>query len=266
MDLNLGPRGALVIGANGGIGRALCHALVREQIDRLTLAVRTVEHGDALANELADRGMTKIQVVECDLSDPAASSRCVEEAEARNGPVDVLALCAGAAPNIKLLDFDDAAWEAWAATIQTKLISSARLIRAAVPRMMERGWGRVVVVTGMTSRAPKAGGLIGGSVNVALINLVTGLAKEVAASGVNINTVDPAFVRTPRWERRLVKICEDTGVSEEEAIAEILRSVPYDRMTSPEEVADVIAFLSSDRASVISGSAIHVDHAAYPGL
>jgi NAD(P)-dependent dehydrogenase (short-subunit alcohol dehydrogenase family) len=266
MDLDLTGRGALVVGANGGIGRAVSHAFVREGIGRLTLGVRSEDAGHALAEELARHGATSLAVVECDLDDADSPERCVAESTRSNGPVDILAMCAGAAPNARLLEFDDADWSGWEETIQAKLLGTARLVRAVAPAMLERGWGRIVVVTGMTSRAPKPQGIIGGTVNVALTNLVTALAKELVPAGVNINAVDPAFVRTPRWEKRLDRIRAEMGFSDDEAVAHVLKAVPSNSMTTPQEVADVVVFLSSDRAAAIAGSAIHVDHGSYPGL
>ncbi|MGH9243872.1 MAG: SDR family oxidoreductase [Acidimicrobiales bacterium] len=263
MDLGLGGRGALVVGANGGIGRAVCQAFIREGIERLTLAVRSRAKGELLAEDLRRRGQVSLLVVEFDLEDPAAPARSVAESTAANGPVDVVVLCAGSYPNGGLWDVDDDDWERG---ITTKLLAGARLMRAAIPAMGERGWGRVVIVAGLHGRTPSGNAVIGGVVNVGLANLASAVTKEVASKGVTVNTIDPAHVRTPRWEKRIAAMREAEGISDEEAVARIRNSAPNKRMTPPEDVADLIAFLASDRGSSITGSSIPIDGGYYPGL
>lgn len=262
MDLGLGGRGALVVGANGGIGRAVCFALVREGVERLTLAVRSRANGDALAEELRAVSDVSLLVVECDLEDPSAPERSVAESAA-NGPLDIVVLSAGSYPNGGLWDVDD---DDWQRGITTKLMGGARLMRAAIPAMAERGWGRVVVVGGLRGRVPNGSAVIGGVVNVGLANLVSAVTKEVAPKGVTVNAVDPAHVRTPRWEKRIAAMRESEGISDEEAVSRIRKSAPVKNMTPPDEVADLIAYLASDRAGSITGSSIVIDGGQYPGL
>lgn len=263
MDLGLGGRGALVVGANGGIGSAVCRALVREGLDRLTLAVRTRDSGEKLAADLRRTSNASMLVVECDLEDPTAPERAVAEAIGGNGPVDILVLAAGAYPNGGLWDVTDADWNQG---ITTKLMAGARLMRAAIPGMAERGWGRVVLVAGLHGRTPSGTAVIGGVVNVGLANLVSAITKEVAAKGVTVNAIDPAHVRTPRWEKRIAAIREAEGLTDGEAVAKIRQSAPNKNMTSPEDVADFIAFLVSERNSSITGKSIPIDGGSYPGL
>jgi 3-oxoacyl-[acyl-carrier protein] reductase len=263
MDLGLGGKGALVVGANGGIGSAVCRSLLREGVDRLTLAVRSVEKGEALAKELGVTSKAELAVVECDLEDPTAPERAAAQAIEKNGPIDIVVMAAGAYPNGGLWDVTDADWERG---LTTKLLAGARLMRATIPGMAERGWGRVVLIAGLHGRSPSGSAVIGGVVNVGLANLVGAVTKEVASKGVTINAIDPAHVRTPRWEKRIAAMREAEGLSDEEAVNKIRTSAPTKRMTPPEDVADFIAFLVSERNSSITGSSIPVDGGSYPGL
>lgn len=263
MDLGLAGKGALVVGANGGIGSAVCRALLREGLDRLTLAVRTLENGERLAEELRQGSSAAPAVVGCDLEDPAAPERAVAKAVEVNGPLDIVVMAAGAYPNGGLWDVTDADWERG---LTTKLLAGARLMRAAIPGMAERGWGRVVLIAGLHGRTPSGSAVIGGVVNVGLANLVSAVTKEVAAKGVTINAIDPAHVRTPRWEKRIAAMREAEGLTDEEAVNRIRESAPTKRMTPPEDVADFITFLVSERNSSITGSTIPVDGGSYPGL
>jgi 3-oxoacyl-[acyl-carrier protein] reductase len=260
MDLGIAGKGALVVGANGGIGSAVCRALVSEGIGRLALGVRTPASGEALAQELGSGVESK--VVECDLEDPTAPERAVQDAQTL-GDIDIVALCAGTYPNGGLWDVTDADWEKG---ITSKLMGAARLMRGAIPSMMERGWGRVVIVAGMRGRAPSNAAVIGGVVNVGIASLVSAVTKEVAGRGVTVNSVDPAHVMTPRWEKRIVAMAEEEGISREEVVAKIRGSAPVKSMTPAEDVGALIAYLASERAGSITGSSIVIDGGSYPGL
>lgn len=262
MDLGLSGRGALVVGANGGIGSAVCRAFAREGIDRITLAVRTPPNGDELARELGQTSSVSTHVVACDLEDPASPERAVAEA-VDHAQIDIVVLAAGSYPNGGLWEVTDEDWERG---ITSKLLGAARLMRGAIPSMAARGWGRVVIVGGMRGRAPSNAAVIGGVVNVGIANLVSAVTKEVAENGVTVNSVDPAHVRTPRWERRIAEMREAEGISDDEAVSRIRKAAPLKRMTRPEEVADLIVFLASDRAATITGSSIVIDGGGYAGL
>lgn len=262
MDLGIAGKGALVVGANGGIGSAVCHALAEAGVSRLALGVRRNEAGDALAEELMSMASVATRVVACDLEDPDAPERAVTQAQ-ELGDIDIVALCAGSYPNGGLWDVSDADWERG---ITSKLMGAARLMRGAIPAMMERGWGRVVIVGGMRGRAPSNAAVIGGVVNVGIANLVSSVTKEVADNGVTVNSVDPAHVLTPRWEKRIVAMSEEEGISREEVIARVRKSAPIKSMTPAEDVGSLIAYLASERAGSITGSSIVIDGGGYAGL
>lgn len=262
MDLGIAGRGALVVGANGGIGSAVCRALVAEGIGRLALGVRTPEKGERLAEEIGTGSDVAVSVVQCDLEDPTAPERAVKEAQLM-GDIDIVALCAGSYPNGGLWEVTDEDWERG---LTSKLMGAARLMRGAIPAMMERGWGRVVIVGGMRGRAPSNAAVIGGVVNVGIASLVSAVTKEVADRGVTVNAVDPAHVLTPRWEKRIAAMAESEGLSREEVIAKIRGSAPIKSMTPAEDVGSLIAYLASDRAATITGSSIVIDGGSYPGL
>lgn len=262
MELGLSGKGALVVGATGGMGQAICRALVREGVERLALGVRSIEKGEALAQELAEAG-TSVVVVSCDLDDESAPERCVAEAIEKMGSVDILVMSAGAAPNGDIWQLKDADWDLG---IRSKLLGSMRLVRAAGPPMMERGWGRIILIAGMHGRAPAANAPLGGLINSGLANLVGSLSKRMAGSGVTVNGIDPAHVRTPRWEKRISQYRQETGASDEEAVAHFRKSAPTARMTQPEEVGDLVAFLSSERAQSITGTPMAIDGGSNPAL
>lgn len=260
MELGLTDRRVLVVGATGGIGGAVCRTLVREGVAGLALGVRDLAAGDRLAREL--RG-GPVATVHCDLSDPASPARCVAAAEDAVGPLDGLAMCAGDPPWGGLWELDDADWER---AIGTTLLGPVRAVRALVPGMVERGHGRVVLVAGLNGRKPAPGGVVSAVVCAGLASFATAVAKEVVASGVTVNVVDPHLTDTPRWRRQVDRLSSRTGLAAAEAEARLLAGVPRGRPVPPQDVADLVVFLLSDRAASIAGSALAVDAAVAPGI
>jgi len=264
VDLGISGRAFLVVGANGGVGRAVCAALVREGAGSLALGVRDQEAGASLAQELrslsADVGLA---VIACDLEVTDEAASVVPAATAAIGPLDGVVMAAGDPPSGTLWDVDDQAWDR---VLRTMLLGPIRVIRAVLPGMAERGWGRVVVVAGLNGRKPAAGGVIAGVVCAGLANVVTAVAKEVIASGVTVNVVDPHFTDTPRWQRHVQRVSAQAGVSTEDAAKQLLRDVPRGRPVPADDVANAIVFLLSEQAASISGAALPIDGAVNPGI
>ncbi len=263
MDLRINGRGALIYGALGGIGSAVSKTLVKEGLSRITLAVRRVEDGKAFAAELEQLGDVTTHVVHCDLLDSEFATKTISEAEEVNGPVDILIQAAGDGPDGNLWELTD---EDWIEDFEIKLLGAARVMREAGPRMAERGWGRIIVISGASGRAPREEKSAGGAVNSGLVNLVRSTSKVLGDRGVTINSIDPNHVRTPRWDRRIAARVEETGKSEEEVIAEIRKNAPLKKMVDPQQVADLMAFLASDLAGSINGTTTPVDGGAAPTL
>lgn len=263
MDLNLAGRGALVIGATGGMGGAIADLLAAEGVARLALGVRDRQAGEAIAERLTAPPGPAVAVVDCDLGDPQGPTRCVAQAQEALGPVDIIVAAAGEPARGGLFDVDEVDI---AASLDTKLLGTVRLLRAALPPMRERGWGRAVVIGGLNGRNPKPGAVTGGIANAGLANLVTAVAKDVGGDGVTVNLVDPHFTKTGRWDRLIARTREAHGVTEEEATERILSGVPSRAPVPPEHVAAVVGLLVSEAGGSLNGCAIPVDGGAAAGL
>jgi 3-oxoacyl-[acyl-carrier protein] reductase len=262
MELGLESRRFLVVGATGGIGEAVSRALVGEGLAGLALGVRDLAAGHALAARL-DACEEQLQVVQCDLGVDFDPDRFVDEVEAVVGPLDGVVMCAGDPPWGGLGDVTDADWER---ALDVMLMGSVRVVRALLPRLVDRGWGRIVLVGGLNGRKPAGGSVISGVVCAGLASLATAVAKGAVASGVTVNVVDPHLTDTPRWRRQVEGVSERLGISVAEAESRLLTGVPRGRPVPPEDVAHTIVFLLSERASSIAGSAIAVDGALAPSL
>lgn len=259
MDLGLQGKHVLITGGTRGIGFA-CARLYLQEGARVTLCGRSAAPRDAALAALAPLAIAgAVNAYLADATDPAAASRLVEQVEAGHGPIDVLVNCAGAASRRPFAELDPAAWKA---ALDAKFHAYVNVIDPLVKRMALRGSGAIVNVIGMGGKFPKPTHLAGGSANAALMLATAGLALAYAPQGIRINAVNPSLTVTERLQEGLAAEARLHGVSEEEALRQASASLPLRRLATAEEVADVVVYLSSARASYVSGAIVNVDGAA----
>lgn len=242
-------RTALVTGAAGGIGRAVAERLAAE-------GFRVVVHDkDAVGADVAQRiGGTFVQA---DLADPAEVWRLAVEARKPSGRVDVLVNNAGFQHVAPLERFPLDVWQ----TMQQVMVTAPfQLIRSFLPKMKERRWGRIVNMGSIHSvvASPYKAAYI--TAKHALLGLTRATALEAGGSGVTANAVCPAYVRTPLVERQIADQAANLGISEEEVVERVmLEPAAIKRLIEPEEVAALVAFLASDKASAVTGACLPLD-------
>jgi 3-oxoacyl-[acyl-carrier protein] reductase/bacilysin biosynthesis oxidoreductase BacG len=261
MDLQLRDSVAMIVGATGGIGSGVAEGFAAEG-SKLALVGRDAEKLSALAARLGPQ-VDGCATFVCDLEHPDEVEACVRQVEERFGRIDVLAVCAGNAKRGGLEEVGDADFES---TLQVKLMGPVRLVRAALPGMRKRRFGRVVLIGGLNGRNPNGAAVVGGAVNAAMANFARQMAKSTAADGITTNVVDPHATRTARWELRLDQLQEQHGISREEADARASAGLPLGRPVEPAEIADLVLFLASRRAAAINGTIIPVDSGSSDGL
>jgi 3-oxoacyl-[acyl-carrier protein] reductase len=262
MDLGLGGKAALVTGGSKGIGRAAAAALAGEGA-RVLIVARDGNTLEATAREIRHKTGSEVQTIAADLSELGAVTRVVEEARRSLGRIDILVNNAGA---IRAGDFLTMPDEQWTTDWNLKLLGYIRMARAVLPVMREQGGGRIVNVIGAAARNPSATYLAGGAANAALVNFTKGLADLGARWNVLVTAVSPAATRTERWESQLVRQAEATGKTVEQVRAETEGAYPLGRIALPEEVADLVCFLASARASFLTGICITLDGGATRGV
>ena len=248
MDLELRGKTALVTGASRGIGHRIALALAAEGAD-LCICARGQEALDVAAAELRRAGVDVLCVV-ADVTTPDGAAAVVEAARQRFGGLDVLVNNVGGSAWTPFAQIAD---EEWARVFAMSFFSAVRVTRAAIPLLEARGGGSVVNIASIFGR--EIGGPISyNAAKAALISMTSNLAQELAASGIRVNSVAPGSILFPggSWDRRMK---EDP----EKIRAFITDNVPSGRLGTPEEVAAVVTFLASSRASWVTGACLNVD-------
>jgi 3-oxoacyl-[acyl-carrier protein] reductase len=265
MNLGLRNRACIITGASGGIGSATARALAGEGA-ALLLVGRTPQTLGALALAASEAGSPRVETFAIDINEPDAGVAVVDACLDIHGRIDALVNNAG---TTTVRPWDQLADDEWDEQWSLNVIAPMRLMRAAAPEMGRRGWGRIVNVSSSSGKRPSAMNMAYGVTKAAMLSLSRSFADLFAAQGVLVNAITPGPIAGDAWladgglaEQRAVK----AGRSKEELLDSVAAGLPIGRMGTNEEIAAVIAFLCSERASNVAGAAWSVDGGAVPGI
>ena len=259
MDLGIAGKKALVSGADSGIGWQTARLLLAEGVTVVITDLKQDSLDEAAAKLDAADGT--LFAFAADITDVDSVAALHDSVQSAVGDIDILVQSAGITGAQGLFhEIDD---KGWVDTITTDLLGPVRLVKAFLPSLREGGWGRLVFLASEDAVQPYDDEIPYCSAKAGILALSKGLSRSYAKEGLLVNAVSPAFIHTPMTDAMMEKRAEQNGTDVDEAIESFLdEERPYmelKRRGEPEEVANVIAFLCSERASFVNGSNYRVD-------
>jgi 3-oxoacyl-[acyl-carrier protein] reductase len=260
MDLGLKGRAAAVAAASRGLGRACAEALAAEGA-----AVAVCGRDEARIREaaaaIATRTGARTLAFVADVAVAAECQAFVAAAAREFGRLDVLVTNTGGP---KPGGFDAVSDADWEQAYRLTLANVVQLVRAAAPHMKKNRWGRIVNITSVSAKQPVDGLVLSNAFRPAIVGLAKTLANELGRDGILVNNVCPGYTRTDRLEE--LARARAAASTPERILADLAQALPVGRVAEPAELAAVVAFLCSERASYVTGATIPVDGGAVQGL
>lgn len=261
MDFGLKGKTALVLGGGGGLGRAIAKSLAAEGVNIVVAGIGSTSIDGTVADLKAIGG--KCMGLIWDLADLSVIDANISKIEGELGPVDILVNNTGGPPPASAEGQDPALW---ASQFQSMVLSVIAITDRILPGMKSRGWGRILTSTSSGVIVPIPNLAISNALRLSLVGWSKTLAREVGKDGITANIIVPGRIATSRVAALDNAKAKREGRSVEEVAAESQRTIPLGRYGKPEEYADVVTFLASERAGYITGSIIRVDGGMIPSI
>jgi 3-oxoacyl-[acyl-carrier protein] reductase len=255
MDFQIKNKTAIVCASSQGLGKAAAIELASEGVN-LVISSRNKENLLSVKKEIETSTNSKIVSIVADLNEPDDIDNLYNKANSELGPIDILINNAGGPPPSNFESLND---EDWLKAFNLTMMSSIRLTKLVLPDMKERNWGRIINISSVSVKTPVPGLFLSNSLRLGVLGWSKALSDEVAPKGITVNSVCPGSTRTARITNILKSQSEATGKSLEEIESLAAAKIPMLRIGEPEDLAALIAFLASERASYMTGLAIQVD-------
>jgi 3-oxoacyl-[acyl-carrier protein] reductase len=262
MDLGLKGRGVIVAASSQGIGLATAQAFAREGA-QVAMCARTEKPLREAASRLRQETGADIYDEPLDVTEAGAVPRFVEQVAKRFGRIDVCVTNAGGPP---AKNFLSTTLDEWRRAVDMNLMSTVHLAKAVIPYMQRHRWGRIITITSVSVRQPVPDLVLSNSVRAAVVGLVKSLSNEFGKDGILVNNVAPGYTATERLQELAGVRALAAGTSQEKIYESWAADTPVGRLGRPEEIADVILWLASERASYVTGQTILADGGIYRGL
>lgn len=255
MDLGIKDKVAVVLAASKGLGRATAKALAAEGV-RVIIGSRNQLELEKTAQEISQKTGSQVIAIPVDVTDVAQVENFITKAAAHFGRIDILVNNAGGPPFGSVESFDEAAWQA---AFELNLLSTVRLTRLVLPHLKKTGSGRIINIVSMSVKSVLENSVLSTSIRMGVVGMAKMLSDEIGPDQITVNNVCPGLILTDRIRSSGIKKELAAGMTEDEALTEKAKNIPLRRIGKPEELAALITFLASEKASYITGTTIQVD-------
>ena len=260
MDFVLKGKKAIVLAASKGLGKAVAEALAAEGC-HLAMCARTAENLQKTAQAIEEKHHVPVLATAVDIHDKSGLEFIIENAVNKMDGVDILVTNAGGPP---VKSFEETTDDEWAYWYEITFMGVVRSIRKVLPFMKKQKFGCIINITSISVKAPVERLIYSNALRLAVVGLAKSLAMEMGPYGITVNNVAPGYHLTDGLERIVRKRVEG-GESREAVLSQWEEKIPLRRIGKPEDLAFLIAFLASERASYITGTTIQVDGGLYSG-
>ena len=262
MDLGLKGRGVIVAASSQGMGRAAAELFAREGA-QVAMCARTEKPLRTAADQIGAETGAEVYAHALDVTDAAAVQNFVEQVAKHFGRIDVCVTNAGGPPAKNFLSITT---DEWRKAEEQNFLSVVHLAKAVIPYMQRHRWGRIITITSVSVRLPIPDLILSNAVRAGVVGLVKSLSNEFGKDGILVNNVAPGYTATERLKELAGTRALAMGVPQEKIYEQWAAAAPLKRLAEPREVADVIVWLASERASYITGQTVLVDGGIYGGL
>ena len=262
MDLKLKGKVAVVTGGSLGIGRAVTEALAAEGV-RVAIVARSQKPLEEAAREITAQSGVEILAVPADVSKTDQVQAMMDRVAQHFGRIDILVNGAAHPGGLVRSEIENADPEGLLEDINIKVVGYMRCAKAASAYMKKNGFGRIINIGGLTGRGSKQ---LSGMRNVAICHMTKTLSDQLGPSGITVNVIHPGVVETPHIHELYAKEAKIQGLTPEQVEANYAKVTPIRRVLQPNEIADAVLFLASERAGAITGESIGVDGGITRGI
>jgi 3-oxoacyl-[acyl-carrier protein] reductase len=262
MELGLKGRGVIVAASSQGMGRATAELFAREGA-QVAMCARNDKILQEAASQIRSETGAEVYAEPLDVTDGPAVQRFVEQVSKRFGRLDVCVTNAGGPPAKNFLSIST---DEWHKAVDLNFLSVVHLAKAVIPYMQRHRWGRIITITSISVKQPIDDLVMSNAVRAAVVGLVKSLSNEFGKDGILVNNVAPGYTATERLQELAGTRALAAGVPTEQIYQRWAAETPVKRLADPKEVADVILWLASERASYVTGQTLLVDGGIYRGI
>ncbi len=255
MDLGLKDKVAIVGGASKGLGRA-CAQVLAEEGAKVTICSRTSADLEKAADEIRSSTGAEVLTYAADLDKLESITGLISSTVEKFGGLDILVNNSGGPPLARAVDATDEQWET---AVHRSLMFFGRMCRESIPHLRQRGGGRIINILASTVYNPIPNLALSGATRLGVVAYSKSLADEVGRDGILVNNVCPGSISSERMLSNVTSRAKELGITVEEALANRAAETAVGRVGEPAELANLVAFLASDKSTYITGTTILVD-------